>query len=169
MGVNKNTKIFYLHNVTDGAFTGAITTGEEDGEKTFTFRNKADDADVVIKWSVNTVFYTIRAEHGKDPNTKDDYPETILPLIVHASVDAAKAAIFDAAVLTAYDTHCDNVSWALVDGDKGLKMTRDWKIETDPTAESHDTQLKTAMDGRWANDTYLKIGGIITDSDSHLF
>ena len=48
-------------------------------------------------------------------------------------------------------------------------MTRDWKIETDPTAESHDTQLKTAMDGRWANDTYLKIGGILTDSDSHLF
>ena len=168
MGVNKDTKIFYLHNVTEGAFTGTIGTNEAN-DVTYTWRNKADDADKVILDDIGLVFKDIRQEHGKDPNTKDDYPETILPLIVHASVDAAKAAIFDAAVLTAYDTHCDNVSWALVDGDKGLKMTRDWKIENDPSADGHYAQFKTAMDGRWANDTYLKLGGIMVDSTDHLF
>ena len=166
MGVLKNTKIFYLHNVTEGAFTGTKGTNEAN-DVTYTWRNKADDADKVILDDIGLVFKDIRQEHGKDPNTKDDYPETILPLIVHASVDAAKAAIFDAAVLTAYDTHCDNISWALVDDDKGLKMTRDWKIEYDPSADSHLTQFKTAMDGRWANDTYLKLGGIMVDSTDH--
>ena len=168
MGVLKDTKIFYLHNVTEGAFTGTQGTNEA-SDVTYTYRNKADDADKVMLDEIGLVFKDIRQEHGKNPNTKDDYPETILPLIVHASVDAAKAAIFDAAVLTAYDTHCDNVSWALVDGDKGLKMTRDWKVENDPSADSHLTQFKAAMDSRWDSDTYLKLGGIMVDSTDHLF
>ena len=170
MGVLKDTKIFYLHNVTEGAFTGTIGTNEAD-DKTFTFRNKADDADIVHLEDIGKVFEEIRQEHGQYPpaNTKDAYPETILPLVTHASVDAAKAAIFDAAVLTAYDTHCDNVSWALVDGDKGLKMTRDWKVEMDATADSHYTQFRDAMNPRWTDHEYLKIGGIITDNDVHLF
>ena len=171
MGVLKDTKIFYLHNVTEGAFTGTVGVAPEEskGVKTFTYRNKANDADIEILDDMGLVFKEIRQEHGKTPNTKDAYPETILPLIVHASADAAKAAIFDAAVLTAYDTHCDNVSWALVDGDKGLKMTRDWKIEMDPTADSHYTQFRNAMNPRWETYEYLKNGGILTDSDSHLF
>ena len=185
MGVNKDSKIFYLYNCTEGAFTGTVgtsgsanPTGTVDegksmiGDKSFTYRNKADDADVTTYNDPVSIFKEIRAQVNgvtQDPNTKDAYPETILPLVVHASVDAAKAAIFDAAVLTAFDTHCDNVSWGLVDGDKGLKMTRDWKIETDPTADDHKKQFKDAMDGRWASDTYLKVGGILTDSDSHLF
>ena len=168
MGVNKDTKIFYLHNVTEGAFTGTQGTNEA-SDVTYTYRNKADDADVVYTDEIGLVFWDIRQEHGKDPNTKDDYPETILPLVVHASVDAAKAAIFDAAVLTAFDTHCDNVQWALVDGDKGLKMTRDWKIEYDASADDHYKQFKDAMDSRWASGTYGLDGAFLVDSTDHIF
>tara|TARA_Y100000310_G_C20361114_1_gene659011 strand:+ start:64 stop:594 length:531 start_codon:yes stop_codon:yes gene_type:complete len=176
MGVNKDTKIFYLHNATRSGFssgTGTVEEDDDDGYITYTFRNKANDADVIYRGRyidlIDEVFEQLIQEHGKNPNTKDPYPETILPLIVHDNVDTAKATIFDAAVLTAFDTHCDRQEWALVDNNKGLKMTRDWKIEMDPTADDHYKQFKDAMDGRWVTYEYLKIGGILTDSDSHLF
>ena len=162
MGVLKDTMIFYQHSVQGSDFTGTT-----DGS-TYTYRNRADDADIT-KTGVVEVLKDIMQHHTKEPSAKDSYPETILALNTHASVSDAKTAMIHSDVLAAYDTHCDRQEWALVDGDKGLKMTRDWKVEYNADADNHYKQFKDAMDPRWPSGTYLLNGAFLTDSDSDIF
>jgi hypothetical protein len=87
------------------------------------------------------------------------------------SVAEAKAQLFGPDILAGFDTHCDRQEWALVDGNKGLKHTRDWKIENDATVDGHYAQFKTAHDGKHAEGTnpYFQLGAIFIDDSSHLF
>ena len=163
MGVNKDTKIFYQHSCEESDFTGSLGGGS-----TYTYRNKADDADIT-KTGMHEVLKDITSHHTKDPNAKDSYPETILALKTYGNVADAKAGMIHADVLAAFDTHCDRQEWALVDGNKGLKMTRDWKIEYDASADDHYKQFKDAMDSRWASGTYGLAGAFLVDSTDHIF
>ena len=193
MGVIKITKIYYKYNMDKDAFenlgnaaetvTSTYTAaGDLPGsDNQYTFRNEADDGWLVAK-DLNGVMGHITTNmdqtgrNGKSANAKKAWGESILPLIVHGSVDAAKAAIMPGASITTLDTHCDNQSWSLVDGDKGLKHTRDHKINANAGQDSHSVQLTAAITAAWdggsgngANDGWLNAGCILTDSDSHLF
>ena len=97
------------------------------------YRNKNNDADLTVSnGTVAEVISDITQYHTSD--TEDAYPVTIVDYKVWGSIADAKAGIISSTVLAAFDTHCDRQEWALVDNNKGLKMTRDWKIEMDPTA-----------------------------------
>ena len=193
MGVIKITKIYYQYNMTKDAFTtlgdaadpvtseftaAASLPGDDDN---YTFRNKADDGWLVAK-NLNEVMGLIteqndqKGRNGKSANAKDAWGESILPLVVHANVDAAKSAIMPDASITSLNTHCDNQSWSLVDGNKGLKHTRDHKINANAGQDGHSIQLEAAIQSAWSggsgngsNDGWLKAGCILTDSDDHLF
>lgn len=182
MGVNKDTKIYYKYDLREAALTGAVTKTTVDDNAggtmdTYVFRNAADDADIRTDTMKNIFLHTAEAHSknnfpGVTKNGKGAYAESIMALKVWGSVDEAKAAIFDDAILTAYDTHADRQEWALVDGNKGLKHTKDWKIQDDSSGDSHWKQFKDAVDGRWVSgdgEDYLKLGAIITDNDSHIF
>jgi len=90
-----------------------------------------------------------------------------------ASVGEAKKCTFGPDILAAFDTHCDTQEWALVDGDKGLKHTRDWKIENNASADGHYAQFKAAHDSKHdveaANNPYFQSGAFFTNDSSHLF
>ena len=108
MGVNKDTKIFYQHSCEESDFTGSLGGGS-----TYTYRNKADDADIT-KTGMSEVLKDITSHHTKDPNAKDSYPETIMALKTYGNVADAKAGMIHADVLAAFDTHCDKIGRAHV-------------------------------------------------------
>ena len=184
MGVNKQTQIFYKHNVTDGAFTGTINDGENTGG--YVWRNKADDADLSTTSTtddgtvgvnkdagpnvtgIKNVFRQIRKEHedGEGVKALDAYPATILPLLTFASVDDAKTAIMPSATTDLYDLHCDRQEWALV-GDTGLKLTRDHNIENNSSNDAHAVVLEAAIQA--TNGGWITEGSVVTDSTDHIF
>ena len=185
MGVNKDTKIFYKHGDADDfdGVAGQSTTGtitwnnaptHEEGTvgwkeaDSFTYRNEANDADIVKnKWQ--DVLADLITKHTV--GSKSAYPEGVVPMKTWASVAEAKAGMFGQGILAGFDTHCDRQEWALVDGNKGLKHTRDWKIENDASADGHYAQFKTTFDSRHSNaaNPYLQLGAIITTDNDHLF
>ena len=188
MGVNKDTKIFYKHgdaeafegvggtNSVSGsvAFT-AYDGGENDSGNagwkdadSFTYRNEANNADVT-KSDYKDVLADVVAKHSG--STKNSWAEGVCPLETFSDVDDAKKKIFGPTILAGFDTHCDNQQWALVDGNKGLKHTRDWKVENDASKDGHYAQFKTAFDGKHAegNDPYFQLGAFKIDDTGHLF
>ena len=169
MGVNRDTKIFYLHDISEEAFTGIRSIGSDD-RTNFQYKNK-NGTDRIDRINIMSVWTRVSEHHGKNPNTKDPYPETIFPLVTFPSIDHAKDEIFHPELLEQFNIYCDKQEWTLTDNNKGLKQTRDWKIENDPTKDSKYTQFKKTNDYRWSTipGTYLNIGGILTDSDEHLF
>ena len=187
MGVNKDTKIFYKHgdadafngvggtNSVSGSITFTAYSPESDGgtrgdknADSFTYRNEADNADVV-KNDYKDVLADVVAKHSG--STKNSWAEGVCPLETFSDVADAKSKIFGPTILAGFDTHCDRQEWSLVDGDKGLKHTRDWKVENDPTADGHYAQFKTAFDGKHAdvNDPYYQLGAFKIDDTGHLF
>ena len=182
MGVNKDTKIFYKHGDADafaavggqsttGSITANLFTDKAKGWKeadSFTYRNEDNNADIT-KASWKEVMADLVVKHTG--GNKNAYAVGVAPLATFASIEIAKNEIFGPNMLAAYDTHCDRQEWALVDGDTGLKHTRDWKIENNASLDGHYAQFKTEHDGKWGapTDYYLGLGAFITDDSSHLF
>ena len=145
-----------LQEVTFTAFDGGDNDGGTRGFKdadSFTYRNEADNADVV-KNDFKDVLADVVSKHSG--STKNTWAEGVVPLETFSDVDDAKSKIFGPTIVAGFNTHCDRQEWSLVDGDKGLKHTRDWKVENDPTADGHYAQFKTNFDGKHAegNDPY---------------
>jgi len=176
MGYHKDTKVFKLHESADSAFKGTKTAqtggdGSARNEFNYVYRNKDNNADLTVSnGTVAEVISDITQYHTSD--TEDAYPVTIVDYKVWGSVADAKAGIISPTVLAAFDTHCDRQEWALADGGKTLRMTRDWAT---PTSYA---DFKTAVDGRWAagddvdtsaDSGYLKFGGVISSDSNHLF
>ena len=65
MGVIKDTKIFYQHSVQESDFTGTLG-----GSSSYTYRNRADDADIT-KTGIVEVLKDVIIHHTQDPNAKD--------------------------------------------------------------------------------------------------
>ena len=190
MGVVKITKIYYQYHLDKTAFVtlgnAAETVTSEfctdcPGPDQYCFRNSANDGWLVAE-DLNGVMGHITSamdqagRNGKTANVKNAWGESILPLVVHGSLDAAKAAIMPGASMTTLDTHCDTQEWELVEGGKGLKHTRDHKINDNAGQDGHSVQLTAAIVSSWGagstnggNDGWLNAGCILTDSDSHIF
>ena len=175
MGFHKDTMKFYLHESQDAAFQGTKTAQvggdlSPRNENDYVYRNKNNDADLTVSnGTIAEVISDITQYHTT--TTEDPYPKTVVTYKVWGNVADAKAGMITPTVLTALDTHCDRQEWALEEGDTCLKLTRDWK-----TLTSH-TDFKTAVDGRWSaadsdenpDNGYLKFGGLMAESGSHLF
>ena len=196
MGVTKITKIYYQHNTEQGRWNYNIGTEEtlnggnckqitrlggafagvtpDRMQLYFKFRNKANNADIEVEGSPIKVFGAIASDHAIDATSA--WAEGVLPFVVHASVADAKTAIMHPDIIAAFNSDTDRNEFELVDGDKGLKHTRDHKINPNAGQDSHSVQLKAAITAAWdggsgngSNDGWLNAGCILTDSDSHIF
>jgi hypothetical protein len=190
MGIHKTTKIYYQHNLEDSAFTGTKRANDDRGfgewylgddhsedstSVVYTYTDQATATEVNLP-TLRGVATKLHAYHTKGPNVKHAFPESILALKTWASVAEAKAAIFNASSITAFDDHCDQQEWALVDGDKGLKHTRDHKEGANHPADLEtkaqvgpsgaDDPARTSEDN---NDGFMKLPSILVDDSSHLF
>lgn len=163
MGYHKDTKVWYKHDVSEGAFTGTVQVIDDAllPSKSFSYADKAgvvhgrnyrltsdgysgplpeeNTAGNQYPWTLYDVWANLHSD-GRD------HRKTIFPLKTWGSVADAKADIFNGIYLAKLDEHCDRQEWALetIDGDPALKLTRDWKTPT--SYATFETEVATAYD-----------------------
>jgi len=183
MEINKQTKIYYMHNLTDDAFLkngGSIHISTLTSLKEYYFRRKKDinnlpppggqivNSDIAHQLeekydridsnSLELVFGKVVVVEGY---SKDPYYKTVLPLITWSSVADAKTKIFPESSIKTLNAHCEKQEWALVDSNTGLKHTYDFKIEYDPALIDHGTQLQSKINSEWKKENINKVTNTI--------